>query len=368
MTTSNKNFKVKNGLEVLGTSATVDGNEVLTTASAINDLADVSTTGAQQGQALVFDSSLNLIPGTVSGGGGGASGVITSDTKPSPATDGLEWHDTTDGTDYISVDGVWVGRSAPATVSSATDVRLTNAEANIVDLEQQVRPVILGGTGATTAAGARTNLDAAQTAHVHSASDITSGVLSVQRGGTGFLTGSGLVPIKPTSVTTNAGTVSVNSFGKITMTGASNIFVDGAFSSLFRNYVVIFNYNYGTAAAWTSFRWRSSGVEAAGSIYDSQYNYQGTNSLPSLARFTNETSGRWFPEAGYKTTWEMKLYSPYEALYTVAQTTGSYINTDNSVEFGMTHSLHKANIAYDGFSFYSSANKNGTIQIFGVAE
>ena len=174
MTTSNKNFKVKNGLEVLGTSATVDGNEVLTTASAIDSLVDVSTTGAVQGQALVFDASLNLIPGTVSGGGGGASGVITSDTKPSPATDGLEWHDTTDGTDYISVDGVWVGRSAPATVSSATDIRLTNAEANIVDLEQQVRPVILGGTGATTAAGARTNLEitpanigAAATSHSH---------------------------------------------------------------------------------------------------------------------------------------------------------------------------------------------------------
>lgn len=192
MTTSNKNFKVKNGLEVLGTSATVDGNDVLTTASAIDALADVSTTGALEGQALVFDASLNLIPGTVAGGGGGASGVITSDTKPSPATDGLEWHDTTDGTDYISVDGVWVGRSAPATVSSEVDVRLTNAEGNITDLEQQVRPVTLGGTGATTASGARTNLDitpanigAAATSHSHAATDITSGAIAHARMPTG---------------------------------------------------------------------------------------------------------------------------------------------------------------------------------------
>lgn len=187
MTTTNKNFKVKNGLEVLGTSATVDGNDVLTTASSVDDLADVSTTGAVEGQALVFDASLNLIPGTVSGGGGGASGVITSDTKPSPATDGLEWHDTTDGNDYISVDGVWVGRAAPASVSSAVDIRLTTAETNITDLEQQVRPVILGGTGATTAAGARVNLDAAQTAHVHAASDISSGQLVHDRMPTGAI-------------------------------------------------------------------------------------------------------------------------------------------------------------------------------------
>lgn len=175
MTTTNKNFKVKNGLEVLGTSATVNGNDVLTTASSVDDLVDVSTSGAVEGQALVFDASLNLIPGTVSGGGGGASGVITSDTKPSPATDGLEWHDTTDGNDYISVDGVWVGRAAPASVSSAVDIRLTTAETNIIDLEQQVRPVILGGTGATTAADARTNLEAAAASHTHSASDVSSG-------------------------------------------------------------------------------------------------------------------------------------------------------------------------------------------------
>ena len=42
-----------------------------------------------------------------------------------------------------------------------------------------------GGTGATTAANARTNLGAAASSHNHSASQITSGTLSVARGGTG---------------------------------------------------------------------------------------------------------------------------------------------------------------------------------------
>lgn len=42
-----------------------------------------------------------------------------------------------------------------------------------------------GGTGATTAATARTNLGAAASSHNHSASQITSGTLPVARGGTG---------------------------------------------------------------------------------------------------------------------------------------------------------------------------------------
>lgn len=178
----------------------------------------------------------------------------------------------------------------------------------------------------------------------------------------------GLVPIIPTSVVLSAGTASVSSTGTISMSSVSNITVNGAFSSSFKNYLVLFNYSYGTGAAWTSFRWRSSGTDNSSTIYDSQYQYQGTYSAPSLAKFTNENAGRWFPEGGYKTTWAMSLYSPAEALYTVAVNTGGYVNTDNSVEFGTVHALHKANTAYDGFTFFSSAGKNGTIQIFGVTQ
>lgn len=45
-----------------------------------------------------------------------------------------------------------------------------------------------GGTGASTAEDALTNLGAAASSHNHSASDITSGTLAVARGGTGVTT------------------------------------------------------------------------------------------------------------------------------------------------------------------------------------
>lgn len=75
------------------------------------------------------------------------------------------------------------GATVPA---NATSDDLANA------INSEVVPVANGGTGATTAANARTNLGvtpanigAAAATHKHSAADITSGTLPVTRGGTG---------------------------------------------------------------------------------------------------------------------------------------------------------------------------------------
>ena len=86
------------------------------------------------------------------------------------------------------------GASVPA---NATSDDLANA------INSEVVPVANGGTGATSAANARTNLGitpenigAADEEHTHSASDITSGTMSINRlptitvakGGTGATT------------------------------------------------------------------------------------------------------------------------------------------------------------------------------------
>lgn len=229
-----------------------------------------------------------------------------------------------------------------------------------------------GGTGATSlTSGAYLKGNGSNAIQAQSgipAGDITSGSLAVARGGTGFSTGAGLVPMVPTSIVVSSGSASVNAFGKITMSSAVNVAVNGVFSSAFRNYKIIFNY-YTTAVNWTTYRLRSNGVDNANAnSYDTQYMYQSTTVNPSPTRLPNETAGRWFPHGHFKTTWEVTIYSPAEPLYTVSLSHGGYVTNTNFVEFGTMHSVHKENSTFDGFHFINTEGKTGSIQVFGIAE
>lgn len=100
MATNNKDFKIKNGLVVQGTTATVNGENILTTASEIDDLSNVSVAGAVNGDALVYSQSLNAwIPGIAYGGGGG-SYTISTDPPTEPSAGDI-WFDSTTGKSFI---------------------------------------------------------------------------------------------------------------------------------------------------------------------------------------------------------------------------------------------------------------------------
>jgi hypothetical protein len=98
LTTSNKNFRVKNGLEVLGVSATVNGNEVLTEASNLDALANVDTTGVVDGNTIVFNEATStFIAGAISGG----AAFEISDTAPENASHGDVWYNSNNGGLFI---------------------------------------------------------------------------------------------------------------------------------------------------------------------------------------------------------------------------------------------------------------------------
>ena len=100
MATENKDFRVKNGLIVEGTSATVNGNDVITSASSVSDLSDIDTSGATDSQALVYNAATNSwIPGAAVGGGSGRY-TISAIAPESPEA-GDVWFDSTDGKSYI---------------------------------------------------------------------------------------------------------------------------------------------------------------------------------------------------------------------------------------------------------------------------
>jgi hypothetical protein len=122
LATNDKDFKIKNGLIVQGATATVNGNNVLTTASDIEDLSNVDTSGVADGNALIYDSvSSTWIPGEAIGTGGGGSYTI-SPTTPSDPSEGDVWFDSVTGNTYIYYSDYdndqWVQTSGPNTVLS----------------------------------------------------------------------------------------------------------------------------------------------------------------------------------------------------------------------------------------------------------
>ena len=86
MATENRDFRVKNGLVVEGSSATVNGNNILTTASSLDSLGDVVITSATTDQVLKFNGT-NWINATDATGGGGGDLNGLSDVVITSITD-----------------------------------------------------------------------------------------------------------------------------------------------------------------------------------------------------------------------------------------------------------------------------------------
>ena len=106
MATNSKDFRVKNGLVVEGSTATVNGSAVLTAGSSIDLLSDVNTTSVSNGQVLAYSSG-QWIPTTIS-----ATGVTVSETAPTGLT-GAMWFNSTTSRFYVYYDSFWVEAAAP---------------------------------------------------------------------------------------------------------------------------------------------------------------------------------------------------------------------------------------------------------------
>jgi hypothetical protein len=93
LATSDKDFKIKNGLIVEGDSATVNGNDVLTTISFLDNLANVNAPNPNDGDNLVYDTETEtwipiagLVGPTGPTGPTGADSNVTGPTGPTGAT------------------------------------------------------------------------------------------------------------------------------------------------------------------------------------------------------------------------------------------------------------------------------------------
>ena len=136
--------------------------------------------------------------------------------------------DTGTRTVYVSSPEAWragIGAAASSHNHSASDIT------------SGTLPITRGGTGATTASGALTNLGAAAFSHNHSASDITSGTLPIERGGTGATAKT--AAFKNLAGWTKIASVSGENSATIKLSGYNEILVVGWYSTSYLGSVLI---------------------------------------------------------------------------------------------------------------------------------
>lgn len=137
MATNNKDFRIKNGLIVDGANATVNGSSVLTTASSINALNDVTITTPSSGQVLKWNGTAWINDTDATGAGGGNVFETISANGTSVVADS--------STDTLTI----TPGSGMSIVGNATSDTVTFS----VDYAEKIYYLVRNNTGSTISKG-----------------------------------------------------------------------------------------------------------------------------------------------------------------------------------------------------------------------
>jgi hypothetical protein len=319
---------------------------------------DIDEGTLTDGQALTYDDASGLwVNATPVNSLAGLSDV----TLTSPVTDQVLKYN---GTDWVN--GTGGGGALPA--GGATGKSLIKNSGTDYDASWSTLDVIGGGTGATSLTsggylkGAGTSAITSQTGIP--ATDITSGALAIARGGTGGITGAGLVPVVPASVTVTGGSASIGSNGTITFTGAANPIINGVFTSTFRNYRIMINL-HASAGDHLAFRFAAGGTTNA----TSNYYTLGWGLSGSSGAIYGPQAPDSYARIGYvstsfnNATYNIDVMNPQLADQTTMNLLGGYSNIGYWVR-----SLFNATTQFDGFQVLpqtGGSGYTGTIKIYG---
>lgn len=173
----------------------------------------------------------------------------------------------------------------------------------------------------------------------------------------------GLVQVVATSVAVGSGSGSVDANGRVTFNGASTVSINGIFTSIYENYLIVFNTLHSSNSE-LNFRLRASGTDSSANyewqrLRATSTTVAGAYSAPGSFQLSVEASGTSYILGSFL------LFDPFKASATYYTLGTNYVT--NSATIGIAGGRHNVGTSYDGLTFIPSAgNITGTISIYGV--
>lgn len=177
----------------------------------------------------------------------------------------------------------------------------------------------------------------------------------------------GLVLLTPTDTDNASGTVSIGANGTVTFTTVPDLRVNGIFSSLYTNYMMVVNC---TTSASTQILGRiaSGDTDSTASSYHYSAFAASATTLTITNTATQSTSVLTDTASGDYTSFVLSIYGPYETA--ASNSTATWRTLAVRTTSGATQSdystFHNVATAYDSFNLYTgTGTMTGTLRIYG---
>lgn len=316
---------------------------------------------------LQYESSTSKWRNKVASGG-----VTVSDSRPTTPIPGDAWFDSNDGTLYVYyTDGdtaQWVQVQANSALEGTILARLGAVESRTTALEPASPLLVSSASERDTKIPSpvqgnsvfRDDLALTET-YLAAKGSAPAGWVSEY--------GSGLVPIRPTSVVISGGTASTNSLGFVTYSGCSDISLNGVFTAAYKKYLINFQVTDSATNA-PLMRLSSGGTANITGNYQEQFlnNVDATNSASrnyNLTRLSLNSTG-----ASRTTVGQLILTSPAESVWTVHELRS--VARNNETSFSTIYQIFACGgfagtTQFDGFMFLpnGASTLSGNIQVLG---
>jgi hypothetical protein len=184
----------------------------------------------------------------------------------------------------------------------------------------------------------------------------------------------GLRMVVPTSVAVGSGTGSVDAIGNVTFSGASSVSLNGAFSSIYDYYRILFHLDSCSADANFNIKMRASGTDNSSAQYswglngrtraDTLFSFSGNAQTTGwkIGELDSGVSGRFY-------SYVIDMHNPFLAQNTLMQIISNGVNT-SSIPYALSGGgFHEVATSYDGISLLpSSGTITGTIRVYGYKD